>query len=97
MKYGSIFCKVSFSKCFYFLQIFATAVLLAVATNVASRPSYQKPVFPPKFITIVEESRSYPDNGRHSAYFKASNGIEFKVSGKEGYEGGAILEGEYRY
>lgn len=56
----------------------------------------ETPIFPPKYITIVKESRSYPDNGKHSAYFEASNGIKFSVSGREEYDG-AVMEGEYRF
>lgn len=77
------------------------AAVVCVTSLVSARPNYSRehPIFPPKYITIVKESRTYPDtsnNGRFSSYFKASNGMEVSVDGHEDDDNGHVMTGTYK-
>ena len=56
----------------------------------------QAPVYPPPYITIVEESRVPPTGGSYSSYFRTSNGIQVSLNGASEEDDGAVVTGKFR-
>merc|ERR1712055_71533 len=46
---------------------------------------------------LHNEVESADDDGAHSMRFAADNGIDFELSGQEGEDGGANMQGSYTY
>ncbi|CAL4125381.1 unnamed protein product [Meganyctiphanes norvegica] len=71
------------------------AIVLLLATVAYARPAELEE--DADSVELLRNDVVHGDDGAHSLDFAADNGISFQLSGQEGEDGGANMQGSYTY